>query len=119
MNFTTFSRKPFTVEAVEITEENLDDIAKLIGEVKEKDGVKYIAVEKRIVPNIHRAYVGWWVTRMGDNLRCYSPKIFTDQFEVASAEDAYEFMVQQGSDLPKKTYEIDGFVVGPAGGPTS
>lgn len=94
MNFQTFTRKPFVVEAVEITEENIDDIAKMIGvdgEVREKDGVKYIVIDKRIVPNIHRAVPGWWLTRMGDNLRCYSPKIFTDQFELASDAVAYKF----------------------------
>lgn len=94
MNFQTFTRKPFVVEAVEITEENIEDVAKMIGvegEVREKDGAKYIVIDKRIVPNIHRASVGWWLTRMGDNLRCYSPKIFTDQFELASDAVAYKF----------------------------
>ena len=98
MNFQTFTRKPFVVEAVEITEENIDEVAKLIGvdgEVREKDGAKYIVVDKRIVPNIHRATPGWWLTRMGDNLRCYSPKIFTDQFELATPAVAYEFVMKQ------------------------
>jgi len=81
MEFTMFTRKPFSVSAIQITDENLDDIASLIGEVKEKDGVRFIALDKRIIPNIHRAFVGWWITKMGDNLRCYSPKVFEDQFE--------------------------------------
>lgn len=94
MIFNTYTRKPFVVEAVEITDENIEAVAKLIGvdgEVKTKDDARYITIDKRIVPNIHRAFVGWWLTRMGDNLRCYSPKIFTDQFDVASAEVAYTF----------------------------
>lgn len=103
MIFNTYTRKPFTVEAVEITEENIENVAKLIGvegEVRDKDGAKYITVDKRIVPNIHRAFVGWWLTRMGDNLRCYSPKIFTDQFELASEAVAYEFKFNQQNPEP-------------------
>lgn len=101
MEFTTFSRKPFVVEAVEITDENIEEVAKLIGTdgVRVKDEVKYIALDKRIVPNIHRAYVGWWLTRMGDNLRCYSPKIFEEQFELASAEASYDVYVKAGIPL--------------------
>ena len=83
MDFIPHHRKTFHVEAAEITEENLDQRAELIGDVviDDYDGKRYIRVNKRLVPNIHRAYVGWWITRMGDNLRCYSPKIFSEQFE--------------------------------------
>jgi hypothetical protein len=83
MDFIPHHRKTFHVEAAEITEENLDQCAELIGDVviDDYDGKRYIRVNKRLVPNIHRAYVGWWITRMGDNLRCYSPKIFSEQFE--------------------------------------
>lgn len=100
MDFQTFSRKPFAVEAVQITEENIEEVAKLIGEVRVKDDVKYIALDKRIVPNIHRAYVGWWLTRMADNLRCYSPKIFEEQFELAGADVTYDLYVKSGIPLP-------------------
>lgn len=103
MIFNTYTRKPFVVEAVEITDENIEDVAKMIGvdgEVRDKDGAKYIVVDKRIVPNIHRASAGWWLTRMGDNLRCYSPKIFTEQFELASEAIAYEFKFNQQNPEP-------------------
>ena len=96
MTFETYTRRPFVVEAMEITDDNIYDVAKMIGingEVRERDDIKYIAVDKRIVPNIHRATAGWWLTRMGDNLRCYSPKIFNEQFELASAAVAYEFNI--------------------------
>lgn len=81
MEFTTFVRKPFTVEAVEVTEENIADIAEFVGTLREKDdGTPYIQVDRRLVPNIFRVYPGFWMTRMGDNIRCYSKRIFTDQF---------------------------------------
>lgn len=90
--FTNYARKPFTVEAVEITEENLADIANTfhIGDVKETDSGKpcrpYILVDRRVVPNIFRVYPGFFMTRLGDQIRCYSPKIFREQFTVATTE---------------------------------
>lgn len=80
MEFNEFVRRPFKVEATRITEENIEEIAKMIGEVKTKGNEKFILLDKRIVPSMNRAYVGWWVTRFNDNLRCYSNKIFTEQF---------------------------------------
>lgn len=80
MEFNQYIRRPFVVEAVEITEENMVEIANLVGEVRSKNGVTFIALDRRVVPNVNRAYVGWFMTRMADNYRCYSPKVFTDQF---------------------------------------
>lgn len=81
MEFTSFVRKPFTVEAVEITLDNIEEVAKFVGDLKEKeDGTKYILVDRRLVPNIFRVYVGFFMTKMGENVRCYSRKIFNEQF---------------------------------------
>jgi hypothetical protein len=80
LTFTSFVRKPFTVEAIQITPENVDQIGEMLGEVKEKDGEKFILIDRRIVPNIKKAYVGWWITKLDDNLRCYSPKVFDKEF---------------------------------------
>lgn len=81
MEFTTFVRKPFIVEAVEITAENIGELADLVGALREKeDGTPYIQVDRRLVPNIFRVYPGFWMTRMGDNIRCYSQKVFREQF---------------------------------------
>jgi hypothetical protein len=80
MEFMTFIRKPFTVEAIEITEENMKEVATLIGTVRTKDGVTYISLDRRIVPNVHRAFVGWYLTRLEDNYRVYAPKLFASEF---------------------------------------
>lgn len=81
MEFTTFTRKPFIVEATRITAENIEEVANLIGELRTDDnGTKVIVVNRRVIPSISRVYVGYWLTKMGDNLRCYSDKVFTDQF---------------------------------------
>lgn len=81
IEFNHYVRTPFAVEATLITEENIEAIADLVGTVRVKNGEKYVALDRRIVPNISRAYVGWFVTRLGDNYRCYSPKVFSEQFE--------------------------------------
>ncbi len=82
MNFASYTRKPFTVEAVEITEENISEVAEFVGTVRKKeDGTSYIQVDRRLIPNVYRVYPGFFMTRMGDNVRCYSAKIFNEQFE--------------------------------------
>lgn len=83
--FTDFVRKPFCVQAVQITSENISVLAPLLGELKEKDGELSILIDRRIVPNIKKAYVNWWVTKLDDNLRCYSPKVFEKEFTTYDA----------------------------------
>jgi hypothetical protein len=87
MEFSTFVRKPFMVEAVEVTTENIAEIAKLVGTLKEKpDGTPYIHVDKRLVPNVYKVYPGFWMTRMNDNIRCYARKVFIEQFIESTPE---------------------------------
>jgi len=81
MDFATFVRKPFVVEAVEVTTENIAEVAKYVGDLREKeDGTPYILVDRRLVPNVYRVYPGFFMTKMGENVRCYSKKIFKEQF---------------------------------------
>lgn len=87
MEFNQYVRKPFLVEAVEVTAENIAEIAKYVGDLREKDdGTPFIYVDRRLVPNIFRVYPGFFMTRMGDHIRCYSRKVFTEQFTVATEE---------------------------------
>ncbi len=81
MEFTTFVRKPFVVQAIEITKENIEEVAAYVGDLKFKDdGTPYILVDRRLVPNVFKVYPGFFMTKMGDNVRCYSRKIFNEQF---------------------------------------
>lgn len=81
MEFTAFVRKPFEVEALEITKENIDEVAKLVGDLSFKDdGSPYIQVDKEKVRNMFRVYVGDYLTKMDGSIRCYSRKVFHDQF---------------------------------------
>jgi len=92
MEFTKFVRKPFVVEGLEITRENIADVAKFIGELREVDGLSpYIIVDERYVPNVDRVYIGYFMTKMGSNVRCYSKNIFKKQF-IEQTEPMRELM---------------------------
>lgn len=87
MQFMPYVRKPFVVEAVEVTVENIAEVAKLVGELEQKDdGTPYIRVDRRLVPNVYRVFPGFFMTRMGDHIRCYSRKIFFDQFTESNSK---------------------------------
>lgn len=101
MDFTNYVRKPFVVEAVEVTEDNIEEIAPHVGRLREKDdGTPYIQVDRRLIPNVFRVYPGFWMTRMGDNIRCYSKRVFTDQF-VAKTDDMSEWIDYLNNSSPK------------------
>lgn len=84
LEFTNYVRKPFAVEAIEVTEENIRDVARglNIGTVKfdEETGEPYILVDKKKIPNVNRVHPGYFVTKMGNNIRCYNPQVFPQQF---------------------------------------
>lgn len=82
MEYTEFVRIPFKVQAIQVTEENFDDIFNMIGkEVKETpQGKRYILIDRRIIPNGHKAQIGGWVTVMDDKMRYYSKSAFSEQF---------------------------------------
>jgi hypothetical protein len=81
ISFTEFVRKPFVVEAVEVTVDNIEQIAEFVGTMDHKDdGTPFIKVNRKIVPNVLKVYPGFYMTRMGDNIRCYTKRIFLAQF---------------------------------------
>ncbi len=103
MEFNRFVRKPFVVEAVEVTEENIEEIAEYVGTLRKKDdGSSYIQVDRRLIRNVFRVFPGFWMTRMGDNIRCYSKRVFTDQFTVITpdVEDWVTFMNADAEESP-------------------
>lgn len=89
LQFSPFVRKPFTVDALRITNENIHEIAELVGEVRYLDEAEkkpYIHVNRRLVPYVLRVFPGFWVTKMGDEVRCYANKVFHEQFKESNDE---------------------------------
>lgn len=100
MNYQTYVRKPFNILAMEVTLDNLDEVAELIGTVKEENGKRFIQVDKKdpdgkpIVPTVFRVYPGFWLTKIGKNIRCYKKSAFNAQFTKSTPdiEEWVEFM---------------------------
>ena len=81
MQYTTYIRKPFVVEGIEITKDNIADLARYIGDLEyEDDGSPYILVDARKVPNVKTVYPGFFMTRMGKQIRVFSPRLFQNEF---------------------------------------
>lgn len=100
-DFETFVRTPFVVRATKITEENIDEIAKMIGEVRVKDGEKYLALDRQVVRTVGFAYIGWYMTVLNGSIRCYAPKVFKAQFEKVGEDNTYTFQIPDGDfELP-------------------
>lgn len=81
LQYSEYERVPFRIEAVEITEDNLEEVAKSVGEVvSREDGSKYIKVDRRLIPALTEVYPGYFMTKMGTKNRCYSPDLFEQLF---------------------------------------
>lgn len=87
MEYGTFVRKPFVVEAVQITKENIGELAVHIGSLSYNgNGDPFIIVDKRKVQNVFRVTPGYWMTRMHNTVRCYSDNAFRKEFIESSPE---------------------------------
>lgn len=87
--FSEFVRKPFVVQAIEVTEDNIAELAKYIGDLRSKDdGTPFVLVDRRLVPNVYRVFPGYFMTRLGEHIRCYNRKLFFDQFMPSNPETA-------------------------------
>lgn len=106
MEFKKYIRNPFLVDACRITADNIDEVAGLVGELKVKDGTPFIILNRKIVPNVNRAYVGWFVTQLGDHYRVYSPKVFNDQFGDYADQVWFDF-APEASEEPDQVVEIE------------
>lgn len=90
-----FYRKPFPVQAIRVTQENLYDVASwCTGQVKEttaRTGTvkQYVKVEVISPRNIKQtmAFPGDWVLRAGASFKVYSDKAFKDTFDPATVFD--------------------------------
>lgn len=85
---TRYVRKPFYIDAVQVTTENLEDIAKWVeSEVRhDVDGTKYVKVRVHRPLNDRqtKAYVGDWVLKAGGGFKVFTPKAFASNFELAA-----------------------------------
>jgi len=80
MSATNYVRRPFMVSATKVTEENITELAVLLGKLGTDEHGQCIILDRRVVPNIKRAYVGWYITEVNDSYRCWAPEYFEQAF---------------------------------------
>jgi hypothetical protein len=79
-----FARKPFYVDAVRVSEDNITEVAKWCqGKVSEDEEGKHIEVKvhRPLTPRQTKAYIGDWVLFAGTGYKVYTPKAFDKSFE--------------------------------------
>lgn len=86
-----FARKPFYVDAVRVSETNMEEVAEWCqGEILTDDdekspthGQKYIKVRvhRPLTDDQTKAFVGKWVLFAGTGFKVYNPKAFDKSFE--------------------------------------
>lgn len=93
MQTSTYVRRPFEVEVVKVTTENIDEVAEWCsGEVKNKgaSGDKYIKVPVHSPVSVRQgeAHLGDWVLWANRGFKCYTDKAFERAFMAADKPDA-------------------------------
>lgn len=87
----TYTRKPFSIEAVRVTEENMEDVAKWCGgEIHKYNGKRFIKVDvaRPLTEKQTKAFAGDWVLRVKTSFKVYQHKAFVSNFDkVVSVED--------------------------------
>lgn len=83
---TRFVRKPFEIEAVRVTADNIEQVAKWCkGEIRsrEKSKTRYISVEVERPLNERQtmAYIGDWVMYAGKGFKVYNNTAFENSFD--------------------------------------
>lgn len=113
MDYKSYVRNPFRVQAVELTEENLFEAAEFIGTIQEDDnGSKFILVDRRLVPNVYKVTPGYWMTKLGKNVRCFPGFIFKSQF-LEVTDDVEAFLSKWGpADENPASFPEEGKILG-------
>ena len=76
----TYVRRPFQVQAFEITRDNIAELAPHVGELCDDNGNPFIKSDKKKVGNNFKVWPGFFATVLKGQVRCYSRKTFFDQF---------------------------------------
>lgn len=107
MKTETFFRIPFPVEAIRVTDENMEDVAKWCGGkvdtvIQSGRAVKFIQVDVKnpMTERQKKAYVGDWVLYAGKGWKCYTNKAFHGCFKQPSGEELLNSLPRDQEPLP-------------------
>jgi hypothetical protein len=109
METTTYARKPLTVEAVQVTDENLLEVAKWCkGKIYEKDGKMVLEVKVLHPMNIdqNKAHVGDWILKSKQGFKIYADSAFKKGYsELKSTEDVGDALREKLGAEPIVTFQ--------------
>lgn len=87
---TKYVRKPFTVDALQVTEENISEVAEwcqgTLEEASNKDKYIRVRVHRPLHDRQTKAFVGDWVLYTASGYKVYTPKAFEATFELLQSE---------------------------------
>lgn len=93
METETYTRKPLNVEAVRVSDENMQEVAEWCdGRIREaNDEPKFIQVKVARPMNVKqtRAFVGDWVLKAGRGFKVYTDSAFNKYFVKANDGDIH------------------------------
>lgn len=83
-----YQRKPFTVQAIQVTVDNMQEVAEWCGGevILEQHGARLVNYIKVDIPDARterqkKAFVQDWVLKTDTHVKCYSKKAFPNTFE--------------------------------------
>lgn len=102
---TTYIRKPFEVEAVQVTEDNIGAVKEWCQGALDADPRPFIKVKVARALNERqtKAYPGDWVLYAGTGFKVYTEKAFHRTFEVAVGTDK-DRVVQESKKQPEELF---------------
>jgi hypothetical protein len=84
-----YVRKPFYVDAIQVTSENMNDVAAWCnGAIQPSDKTLYIQVDvaKPISPRQTMAFPGDWILSAGPGFKVYTNRAFQNSFEQVNTD---------------------------------
>ena len=96
MQTTKYTRKSFDVDAVQVTAENMSEVADWCnGTIVENEQGNYIKVKihRPLSERQTRAFAGDWVLFAQNGFKVYTPKAFENGFVLVPSEDAPQVIV--------------------------
>lgn len=107
LQYEEYVRKPYVLKAVQITHQNIEEIAPMIGSLQHKKGGRpFIEVDRQRVPVLTKVYVGYYMTIKGTSIRCYSPRTFREEF--VQNEPAIQVWVDWMANEDQTAGDLDG-----------
>jgi hypothetical protein len=84
INPTTYIRRPFEVLAVEVTPENMEEVAEWCSGYLDADHTKFgkVDVKRALNERQTKAYPGDWVLHASTGFKVYTPNAFHKTFEI-------------------------------------